>query len=71
MEDASLEEFLGAEDGAGEPDEPEAGAAPAQRAPPSTFAFVSEGAACTACGAAVTRRWRDEAGLVCPDCKDW
>ena len=37
----------------------------------STFAFSPEGAPCGACGARVERRWRDEAGLVCGDCKNW
>lgn len=37
----------------------------------STYAFAPAGAPCTACGAVVERRWRDEQGLVCPDCKVW
>ena len=37
----------------------------------STYAFSPDGAACDACGAVVQKRWRDESGLVCPDCKAW
>lgn len=37
----------------------------------STYAWSPAGADCAACGATVERRWRDEAGLVCSDCKGW
>lgn len=37
----------------------------------STYDFSPEGAPCAACGASVEKRWRAEAGLVCPDCKEW
>ncbi|WP_255197934.1 DUF7573 domain-containing protein [Halorarius litoreus] len=37
----------------------------------STYAFAPDGAACDSCGAVVQKRWRDDAGLVCPDCKQW
>lgn len=37
----------------------------------STYDFAPEGAPCAACGVSVERRWRAEAGLVCPDCKEW
>jgi len=37
----------------------------------ATHDFSPDGAACAACGAVVERRWRDDAGLVCADCKDW
>jgi hypothetical protein len=37
----------------------------------STYAWSPAGANCAACGATVERRWRDEAGLVCSDCKGW
>jgi hypothetical protein len=36
-----------------------------------TMAFAVGGAACAACGETVRRRWQGEAGLVCPDCKEW
>jgi rubrerythrin len=36
-----------------------------------TMAWSPAGADCAACGATVERRWQDEAGLVCPDCKEW
>lgn len=37
----------------------------------TTYQWDPEGRPCAACGAVVERRWRDEDGLVCPDCKDW
>lgn len=37
----------------------------------STFEFAPDGAECAICNAVVERRWRDEQGLVCPDCKEW
>ncbi|WP_255152388.1 DUF7573 domain-containing protein [Halorarius halobius] len=37
----------------------------------STYAFSPGGAACAACGETVEKRWRDESGLVCGDCKAW
>lgn len=37
----------------------------------STFEFAPDGAECAVCDAVVERRWRDERGLVCPDCKEW
>lgn len=36
-----------------------------------TYARSTAGGACAACGATVEVRWRDDAGLVCPDCKAW
>jgi len=38
---------------------------------PSTMSYRPDGGTCGACGAVVERRWRDEAGLVCGDCKRW
>lgn len=29
------------------------------------------GAPCAACGTIAEHRWRDERGMVCPDCKSW
>lgn len=37
----------------------------------STFEFAPDGAECAVCDAVVERRWRDERGFVCPDCKEW
>lgn len=37
----------------------------------STYDFTPGGAPCAACGESVEKRWRDDAGLVCPDCKTW
>lgn len=37
----------------------------------STCDFAPDGAPCAACGETVERRWRDDRGLVCPDCKAW
>lgn len=37
----------------------------------STYDFSPEGAPCAGCGESVEKRWRSEAGLVCPDCKEW
>jgi len=37
----------------------------------STHRWHPEGKSCAACGATVTRLWRDDDGLVCRDCKDW
>lgn len=37
----------------------------------STFDWTPTGAECADCGVVVERRWRDDVGLVCPDCKTW
>jgi len=37
----------------------------------ATFAWSADGAGCSGCGAAATRRWRDDGDLVCPSCKTW
>ncbi|WP_188980119.1 DUF7573 domain-containing protein [Halocalculus aciditolerans] len=39
--------------------------------PAATYAFDPTGAPCEACGDRVPRRFRDENGLVCGDCKQW
>lgn len=86
MDDASLDEFLPGDDG-DEPDEADTGADPepetvtdedessteAAGVEPaaSTYAWTGDGATCAACGASVTRRWRDGEDLVCADCKEW
>lgn len=37
----------------------------------STYDWTPTGASCAACSATVERRWRDDDGLVCADCKSW
>lgn len=37
----------------------------------ATYDWTPDGAACTRCGAAVEKRWRDDGGMVCADCKEW
>ncbi|WP_277554858.1 DUF7573 domain-containing protein [Halobaculum limi] len=37
----------------------------------ATLDHTPEGAPCAVCGETVTRRWRDDAGYVCPGCKEW
>lgn len=89
-EDATIEDFLGTEETAGDADGDPAGSdrapaagsgtergeattevAGAEGSVRSTFSWSPDGAACAECGAVVERRWRDERGLVCDDCKDW
>lgn len=86
-EDASLDDFLDAgseadEQGGDEREADERGGdkrggeerdtAPAVTDPGrSTFAWSPGGAECAACGSVVERRWRDDDGLVCEDCKEW
>lgn len=55
--------------------DPESGDA---RVPPETVepatvtaAWSPDGVACDDCGSVVAYRWTGEAGLVCPDCKEW
>ncbi|WP_159902454.1 DUF7573 domain-containing protein [Salinirussus salinus] len=43
---------------------------PAGVEPAATTYAAGEGE-CAACGGAVRERWRGEAGLVCPACKEW
>ncbi|WP_458186891.1 DUF7573 domain-containing protein [Haladaptatus sp. NG-WS-4] len=37
----------------------------------ATYAWTPGGVACANCGESVERRWRDEDGMVCVDCKEW
>lgn len=37
----------------------------------TTYAWSSDGKECASCGAETTRRWRTDAGFVCPGCVDW
>lgn len=59
------EEAVGGAESAGDDGEPTVEPAV------STYDFSPEGAPCAACGASVEKRWRAEAGLVCPGCKEW
>jgi hypothetical protein len=84
-EDASLDEFLGgaseesdAETTEQETDAPEeADATVSERSTDAlepaktTYAWSDEGTTCPACGEVVERRWQQDGGLVCADCKDW
>lgn len=79
MEDASLEDFLdGGEADGGSPDQSAdtstvelAGAAEGTDDGLATYAWSPDGGVCGACGRSAERRWRDEEGLVCADCKEW
>lgn len=84
-DDASLTDFVGDDDSddgaaASAADETvdEAVDADDERVPPTavepaepTADWSPDGAECSACGAVVAHRWESEAGLVCPDCKEW
>ena len=59
-EDASLDDFLGSM--SDEADPPVA---------TTTYAWDGDGAACDACDERVERRWQQDGGLVCVECKDW
>ena len=37
----------------------------------TTYAWGGDGGVCDACGERSERRWRQDDGLVCPDCKEW
>jgi hypothetical protein len=37
----------------------------------ATYDWTPDGAACTCCGSMVKKRWRDDDGMVCADCKEW
>lgn len=37
----------------------------------ATLDYTPDGAPCAVCGETVARRWRDDAGYVCPDCTEW
>lgn len=80
--DTSLDEFLGGESTVTDERDGEAGGTDedATRNGPDadavepaviTYDVIPDGAECAACRDVVTRRWRDEAGMVCGDCKDW
>ena len=38
---------------------------------PAASTYASGTGECAACGESVRERWRGEAGLVCPACKEW
>lgn len=37
----------------------------------ATYRWTGDGARCDGCGDHVERLWRDDAGLVCGECKEW
>ncbi|WP_458206867.1 DUF7573 domain-containing protein [Haladaptatus sp. NG-SE-30] len=37
----------------------------------ATYDWTPDGATCAGCGESVERRWRDDDGMVCADCKEW
>ncbi|WP_435317081.1 DUF7573 domain-containing protein [Haloarchaeobius sp. TZWSO28] len=37
----------------------------------TTYSWTPEGGECASCGTATQRRWRDQSGFVCVDCKEW
>jgi hypothetical protein len=71
--DRSLDEFLGdADEGSPNPDNASDADATDEDEPTlATTTYDSDGADCEACGATVTRRWRDGDALVCGECKEW
>lgn len=65
-------EDVGAASGAGDAVDDGSGTALNPPAPPAvTASWTPAGDACADCGNGAEWRWRDEVGLVCPDCKDW
>lgn len=65
------EEAAGAGTAAAAEDAPDANGDRAVDPKPATYAWSPSGGECARCGATVDARWRDETGLVCPDCKEW
>jgi len=37
----------------------------------TTYAWDGAGGVCEGCGETVERRWQQDSGLVCIECKDW
>ena len=86
-EDRSLSDFAGKTGGsdeteeAGEPSEREEPAEILEAVEGSeeteveparaTYDWTPGGADCDCCGTSVEKRWRDEDGMVCADCKEW
>jgi len=83
-EDASLDQFVTdesdeqreespvVESDAGATEEPPDPEAPADIEPATTtYAWSGEGSACDECDETVERRWQQDGGLVCIECKDW
>ncbi|MFH5797504.1 hypothetical protein [Haladaptatus sp. CMAA 1911] len=86
-EDRSLSDFAGKTgesdetEEAGEPSEREESAevpevdesaeVPEVEPARATYDWTPTGAACACCGSTVEKRWRDEDGMVCADCKEW
>lgn len=44
---------------------------PVTEAAETMFSWSPDATACEACGDQTQRRWRTDAGFVCPDCVDW
>lgn len=42
-----------------------------EAAEPAATTYAAGPGECAACGEAARERWRGEAGLVCPACKEW
>lgn len=72
-ETTASEEAVPAEDDGGTADEDDEGRVQPNAVDPatSTAAWSADGAACEECGTVVALRWQGEAGLVCPECKEW
>lgn len=79
MENRSLDDFLdteGAESGETAPSDPDAVGEGETRVDPAAVesaetTYAAGRGECEACGESVRQRWRGEAGLVCPACKEW
>jgi hypothetical protein len=85
-EDASLDDFLNdSDDGTAESAsadgtpsdadtasaDPESEAAETPSPATTTYAWDGDGAACESCGETVEKRWQQDGGLVCVECKEW
>ena len=53
------------------PADPESAAAETPPPATTTYAWDGDGAACASCGETVERRWQQDGGLVCVECKEW
>jgi len=80
-EDTSLDQFRTDESAAGgeaseretaaTDDQPEATAPDDIEPAATTYAWDGASAACDECDEPVERRWQQDGGLVCVECKDW
>ncbi len=77
--DATLEDFLdagkrGSSDattGGSTEERPDDETSDIEKQVAPTLSHRPGGDVCAVCGAVVERRWRDEEGFVCSDCKSW